>query len=270
MSGLSLNGTGLSLIGTTPHATNLAGGVANQIPYQSAPNTTTFATAPTIAGTVLSWDGAAFAWARYATATGVLTPNNIPILTATGIADSGVALLTTLPAYTLWGNLTAASAAPLAVPMYGPIVSILGSSGAASAVSSGTAEVQLASVTVPANSMGANGKLRITTTWSYTNSVNAKTLRIRLGGSTGTIYLGVSPTTSASRTEQIVISNNNSTGSQKGSNAAANSFGISTGALTTSSVNTTAATTVDFSGQPASAGETITLESYTVELIPGI
>lgn len=44
-------------------STNLAGGAANRVVYQSAPGTTAFATAPTVAGTALTWNGSAFAWA---------------------------------------------------------------------------------------------------------------------------------------------------------------------------------------------------------------
>ena len=43
-------------------ATNLAGGLANEIPYQTAPSTTGFITAPTTANTYLNWSGTAFQW----------------------------------------------------------------------------------------------------------------------------------------------------------------------------------------------------------------
>lgn len=41
---------------------SLTGGGANQVVYQSAPNVTAFVPAPTIAGQVLAWTGAALAW----------------------------------------------------------------------------------------------------------------------------------------------------------------------------------------------------------------
>jgi len=43
-------------------ATNLAGGTANQIPFQTGAGATSFITAPTIASTALTWSGSAFAW----------------------------------------------------------------------------------------------------------------------------------------------------------------------------------------------------------------
>ncbi len=57
---------------TSTTATNIAGGVANQIPYQTGTNTTSFITAPTTASTFLEWNGSAFTWAA-ATGTGGVT-----------------------------------------------------------------------------------------------------------------------------------------------------------------------------------------------------
>jgi hypothetical protein len=48
-------------------ATNIAGGAANQIPYQTGAATTTFITAPTTGSTFLSWSGSAFAWSAIST-----------------------------------------------------------------------------------------------------------------------------------------------------------------------------------------------------------
>jgi hypothetical protein len=44
-------------------ATNIAGGSANQIHYQSSAGVTTFITAPTVSSTFLQWNGTAFVWA---------------------------------------------------------------------------------------------------------------------------------------------------------------------------------------------------------------
>lgn len=43
-------------------ATNIAGGIANQIAYQTGPNTTAFTPSPSVAGTVLSYNGTGFSW----------------------------------------------------------------------------------------------------------------------------------------------------------------------------------------------------------------
>jgi hypothetical protein len=57
-------GTGSTSLATITvgTATNIAGGAANRIPYNTAAGVTSFLTAPTIANTFLEWDGAAFVW----------------------------------------------------------------------------------------------------------------------------------------------------------------------------------------------------------------
>lgn len=149
-------------------------------------------------------------------------------------------------------------------------ISILGS-GVGGSVSSGTAETQLASISVPAGAMGANGILRVTCRWTFTNSGNNKTMRVRLGGSGGVAYLAQVVTTTLINQTQTIIWNVNSASVQEGYPATvANPFtGASAGAFVTGALDTSVATTVYISGQPASGGETITLRGYLVELLPG-
>ena len=61
--------SGLS-VGT---ATNIAGGAANQIHYQTGAGATSFITAPTIASTYLEWTGSAFTWGTIAAGSGTVT-----------------------------------------------------------------------------------------------------------------------------------------------------------------------------------------------------
>ena len=59
------NATGtwnIDVLGSAGSATNLLGGAANRIAYQSGSNTTTFITAPTTSDTYLKWSGSAFTW----------------------------------------------------------------------------------------------------------------------------------------------------------------------------------------------------------------
>ncbi len=63
---------------TATTSTNLAGGLANQLVYQTAPGATGFAAAPTSSGQVLGWNGSAFAWT-----TSIATATNL----AGGIAS---------------------------------------------------------------------------------------------------------------------------------------------------------------------------------------
>jgi len=148
-----------------------------------------------------------------------------------------------------------------------PIV-ILGASGTAVSAAADTNENTLATITVPAGAMGLRGILRITTSWTTTSSANNKTLRVRFSGGAGTQYATLVYTTSVSAFDVRYIINRDSATSQVGSMAAKDTgLGAGGGALVTSSVDTTAATTVVITGQKASAGETLTLGSYLVELI---
>jgi hypothetical protein len=69
-SSLSIGGNAATATSATSAttATNLAGGTANQIPYQSGVGTTAFVVAPTTASTALTWSGSAFTWATAGTA----------------------------------------------------------------------------------------------------------------------------------------------------------------------------------------------------------
>ena len=60
--GLTGTATSLNIGGNAATATNLAGGAANRVPYQSGAGATTFVAAPTVAGTALTWSGSALAW----------------------------------------------------------------------------------------------------------------------------------------------------------------------------------------------------------------
>ena len=63
-SSLSIGGNAATATSATSAttATNIAGGTANQIPYQTGAGATSFITAPTTASTALTWSGSAFAW----------------------------------------------------------------------------------------------------------------------------------------------------------------------------------------------------------------
>ena len=65
-------------------ATNLSGGAANRIPYQTAANTTAFITAPTAGSTVLNWGGSSFSWVSIGGGTMVYPAAGIPNSSGTG------------------------------------------------------------------------------------------------------------------------------------------------------------------------------------------
>jgi hypothetical protein len=78
-----------ALSGNATSATNVTGGAANQILYQSSTSGTAFITAPSASGQVLSWNGSAFAYVA-GTISGVALGSNLNALTAgTYITSAG-------------------------------------------------------------------------------------------------------------------------------------------------------------------------------------
>jgi hypothetical protein len=134
---------------------------------------------------------------------------------------------------------------------------------------SGAADVNentLYSLLIKGGTVGANDSLRITRIEQYTNSVNNKTWRVKLGATAIRTFIA---TTSDRDVEQIILSNRNSVSSQIGP-------GTSVGTIIGSALGTAPSTyAIDFStdqtltvtAQKASAGETMTLEQVLVELI---
>ena len=117
--------------------------------------------------------------------------------------------------------------------------------------------------------MGANGVLRVTTLWSYSNSASNKTLRLRLGGLSGSAFQATVATTSNIAVIQRTIQNRNSQSSQIGFNAASAASFTTVGsgsAVATGAVDTSVDQSIVITGQLASAGESVTLESCLVEL----
>lgn len=147
----------------------------------------------------------------------------------------------------------------------------LGGSAVAASGPADTNENILATINIPAGAMGLNGILRVTHEWSYTNGANNKTPRVRFGGIGGTAYASGTFTTTAAATGQFNICNRNAANSQFGRPAATSVFsgwpGGTGNTVVTSAIDTAVATTLVFTGQKASAGDTLTLESYLVELI---
>lgn len=129
-------------------------------------------------------------------------------------------------------------------------------------------ETTLATIEVPGDAIGPNGTLRITTLWSGTVSANQKTLRVKYGGTAFlATALGSNMGTGRFYTD---ISNRNSPTSQIGAPAAwATGFGSNANPPLTAALNTRIALNLTITGQLATATETVTLEYYKIELLPG-
>lgn len=146
---------------------------------------------------------------------------------------------------------------------------LLGASGVPASVTGTASETQLASIAIPAGVMGVAGGLRIGVIFSFTNSGNNKTARVRFGGSGGAAYLSSTVTTTEIGRYQTEVWNDGAANSQKGW-PSSTSFGLLGISIGSGAVDTSAATTVYISGQLANTGETITLLRYSVELLQAV
>lgn len=128
-----------------------------------------------------------------------------------------------------------------------------------------TVEFTFATVTVPANAIGINGRIEIKAEFSHTGSANAKTGRIRFGG---TLLVSNAPTAAVTLRLQCAAANRGVANSQRASGFAQTSVATSTEIVATSAIDTTANADITITGQLALGSETITLESYQVILYP--
>lgn len=147
---------------------------------------------------------------------------------------------------------------------------LLAKSGVASAHTGDTNESILATIAVPANSVGVNGQIKINSYWTVTNSTNSKTPRIRLGTtgitSTQISTLNASWTTLATGWISMLVQNLNATNSQNTfTEAARGTDGIVFTLSATSAIDMTTLQNIYITGQLGVGTETITLVGYTVE-----
>ena len=119
-----------------------------------------------------------------------------------------------------------------------------------------TSVVTLATITIPAGLIGANGKLKIYPLWSTTNNANVKTLRAIFSGSTCTTMTSQSVPNNSGL---VIIRNTNSESAQKTSSGLVAGIGSSAGSIASTTVDTTATTTLVISGQLAVGTDTLTV-----------
>lgn len=144
---------------------------------------------------------------------------------------------------------------------------VISKSAVAASNTATTNEEALATITLPP--LSANAIIRINTSWICTNGANSKTFRIRLGGLGGTAFMSITSTTIDMAILSRIIQNQNATNSQK-SNAWLTATGSEqTGGSVvpvTGAIDTSVSTSLVITGQKASAGDILTLSSYSVEL----
>jgi len=127
-----------------------------------------------------------------------------------------------------------------------------------------TSVVTLATITIPAGLMGANGKLKIYPLWATTNNANTKTLRLNIGG---VVCSTMTSQNVPNNSGLLIIRNINSESVQKCSSGLVAGIGSSFGSIAAPTVDTSAATTITITGQLAVGGDTMTLEDLFVEVV---
>lgn len=146
---------------------------------------------------------------------------------------------------------------------------MLAQSGVPAAVTGTVAETSLRSIVIPGGSLGPNGSLRIYAVYSMTPSVNAKTLRCKLGGLEIYSAYQVTSATVGSLNKQRVVQNRGAQNAQI-TYPGWNELGVNGGGNPnlTGAIDTSVDQVLDFTGQLALGTETLTLESFLVELFP--
>lgn len=131
-----------------------------------------------------------------------------------------------------------------------------------------TLETILATIPIPAN-IGVNSTLKITAFFGANNNSNNKTVRIRYGSSGsgigGTAVSATNITTQLGLNLVVTIANRNSASSQVATTGNSGGFGFA--APITLTVNTTNASEIVLTGQLATGTDTVSVESYIVELL---
>lgn len=150
----------------------------------------------------------------------------------------------------------------ISLPGGSPWMQVLAQFGGAVSAPANTNENTLVSYTLPGGTPGPNDTIEIWTQWTHTNSANNKTMRIRFGG---TSVLGIVVTTTATSRFVTHIQAANSLVAQVTSPNS--QLGTSALSVITTAINTAVDVPILITGQKASAGETITLENYSIRHI---
>lgn len=137
-----------------------------------------------------------------------------------------------------------------------------------------TSETNQAAIRIPGNTLGPNGSVRLNLLWTCTSSANSKTVTLRWTTTAGSVTGGgpvgtSSQTTVGSMNGVLSIRNAGAANSQVGFASVLAPYGTNAGNAITNNVDTTLDTFINVNGTLASAGDTLTLLGYTIEVFHG-
>ncbi len=187
-----------------------------------------------------------------ATASGALT---LPSATDTLV---GRATTDTLTNKTL-------TSATLATKLTGGVFTIA-QSGAAVSHTGTTSETTIATIAIPANVMGSNGKVRIEALFSYSGGLGTWRPRFKFGGTTFHEQAAFSSGGLSARLDSQ-FTNANATNAQVAAALIQANFASNANAYTTMAIDTTSSQNLTITMELGNAGDTVVLRSYTVELV---
>jgi len=131
-------------------------------------------------------------------------------------------------------------------------------------------ETILASVPIPANSMGPNGLARLTYTFTNNNSANTKTVTVRTSltpGVTGVVTVGLNVTTNVSSQSVIFYRNHNSTSLNGMYNAPGQPFGTTGNpAENNPNIDSTQTIYLNITTTLTNVADSLTLNGWTLEI----
>lgn len=140
-----------------------------------------------------------------------------------------------------------------------PVEALAGFAEAAACATTAVDEI-LRTFVIKAGTFGPNSTLQIEPIWTFTNSVNNKILKVRVGG---VVVYSATRTTSAKEAPLIVLANRNSLASQIAPYGSDGSYSVaSASAPATYSIDFSADVIVDITGQRANSGDTLKLEYF--------
>jgi hypothetical protein len=138
--------------------------------------------------------------------------------------------------------------------------------------SGATAETNLGAIKIPANSLGANGTIRVTANFSYTNNSDAKTVILRWNSTSGATSGGqitsTAQTTTAAEEMHWILHAANATNAQSTyvGGGGTSPFGTTGTAAVATTVDTTADSYININVTQAATGDNMKLLGYVVEV----